>query len=334
MTNSPERAEDLLYAQLRGDRPDPRPDDRPFSLTFGTATGRCRTDRGVLLPDPAYPGTHWHCSERLAGLYRAAYITVHEALSASASNRVMMHAATVARLRTILQDAGEQAIRADGEIYVPDDTPGQASLVEDFLRLERACLGDLADLGHRDALVQVAEIAEGCVGSGLPHFSVMAHGIRLFLCGSGFHPVHRPGALARARALGLAAHRDAARLVAVSDEAEEADAQVIAEDRGGIVRLPVSAPAPKAPGRGGRTLVVFPRLDHLPQPNKLARERADSPRALCEDLVEVPLPLAPTPDPAVFAAALREAFPWADEVTEQYALDLVGAPFAMVLMPE
>lgn len=38
----------------------------------------------------------------------------------------------------------------------------------------------------------------------------------------------------------------------------------------------------------------------------------------------------PAPDPVTVAATLNAAFPWAREVTEQYAQDLVGAPFAML----
>lgn len=75
---------------------------------------------------------------------------------------------------------------------------------------------------------------------------------------------------------------------------------------------------------------VFPSMRHLPQPAQGVRDRGDSPRALGEPVAEVPLPLAPAPDPRAFAEDLRARFPWAGEAIEAYATDLVGAPFAAV----
>ncbi|TXM72181.1 hypothetical protein FV226_13205 [Methylobacterium sp. WL12] len=84
------------------------------------------------------------------------------------------------------------------------------------------------------------------------------------------------------------------------------------------------AAASKAP----RTLVVFPKLGHLPKPSASQQDRGDSPRALVEAYAEKPLPLVAAPDPHAFSAALLARFPWAPEVIEAYAGDLVGAPFA------
>lgn len=91
-----------------------------------------------------------------------------------------------------------------------------------------------------------------------------------------------------------------------------------------------SEPAPQLPPapRPALSLVVIPSLRHLPQPSKYAVDRQDTPRALGEPFAEKPLPLAPPPDPAAFAATMNQAFPWAREVNEIYANALVGAPFA------
>lgn len=114
-------------------------------------------------------------------------------------------------------------------------------------------------------------------------------------------------------------------------------AEEIDDDRAGIARHPPAAPAPKpakpAPtpeAAAGLSLRVFPSMRHLPQPTALARDRGDSPRALCDSVAEVALPMVPAPDPAVVAATMDAAFPWAREVTEQYTQDLVGAPYAML----
>ncbi len=80
--------------------------------------------------------------------------------------------------------------------------------------------------------------------------------------------------------------------------------------------------------RPAQTLVVIPSLRHLPKPSTGAIDRGDSPRALAEPWAEKPMPLVATPDPAAFAAALRARFPWAGEAIEEFAMDLVGAPYA------
>ncbi|KST61117.1 hypothetical protein AO398_00045 [Methylobacterium sp. GXS13] len=84
----------------------------------------------------------------------------------------------------------------------------------------------------------------------------------------------------------------------------------------------------KRAAAGPRTLVVFPRLDHLPAPSQSTRDRGDSPRALAEPWAEKGMPLTPAPDPAAFAEGLRARFPWAEEAIDAYAEDLVGAPYA------
>lgn len=86
---------------------------------------------------------------------------------------------------------------------------------------------------------------------------------------------------------------------------------------------PAKALAPRGP-----TLVVFPSVQHLPEPSKSARERHESPRALVEEFAQRPLPLVAAPDPAAFKAAFLAACPWAEEAADAYAMDLVGAPYA------
>ncbi|KQO66530.1 AAA family ATPase [Methylobacterium sp. Leaf89] len=84
----------------------------------------------------------------------------------------------------------------------------------------------------------------------------------------------------------------------------------------------------KAEEAPGRTLVVFPTMDHLPQPSKSVSDRGDSPRAIAEPWAGKGMPLTPAPDPAAFAARLRGLFPWADEVVDVFASDFVGSPYA------
>ncbi|WP_411901499.1 P-loop NTPase family protein [Methylorubrum thiocyanatum] len=76
--------------------------------------------------------------------------------------------------------------------------------------------------------------------------------------------------------------------------------------------------------------VVFPKMDHLPAPSKSVQDRGDSPRALAEPVAGKPLPLVPAPDPAAFLARLNAKYPWAADVNELYANDVVGAPYARI----
>lgn len=78
----------------------------------------------------------------------------------------------------------------------------------------------------------------------------------------------------------------------------------------------------------GRTLVVFPTMEHLPQPSKSVSDRGDSPRAIAEPWAGRGMPLTAAPDPAAFVERLRALFPWAGTVIDAYAGDLVGAPYA------
>ena len=78
----------------------------------------------------------------------------------------------------------------------------------------------------------------------------------------------------------------------------------------------------------GRTLVVFPTMEHLPQPSKSVSDRGDSPRAVAEPWAGKGMPLTPAPDPSAFAARLRALFPWAGTVIDAYTGDIVGAPYA------
>ena len=83
-----------------------------------------------------------------------------------------------------------------------------------------------------------------------------------------------------------------------------------------------------ASNSAAQTLVVFPRLDHLPAPSQSTRDRGDSPRAIAEPWAEKGMPLTPAPDPKTYADRLRGRFPWAEEAIEPFAQDLVGAPYA------
>lgn len=76
------------------------------------------------------------------------------------------------------------------------------------------------------------------------------------------------------------------------------------------------------------SLVVVPSLDHLPAPSKTAQDRRDTPRAEYDAIAAKPLPLRPAPDPHAFVEAGVARFPWAREILEAIAQDLVGARFA------
>ena len=78
------------------------------------------------------------------------------------------------------------------------------------------------------------------------------------------------------------------------------------------------------------SMVVFPKMDHLPEPSKSVAGRGDSPRALAEPVAGKALPLVPAPDPAAFLARLNAKYPWAGSVNELFANDLVGARFARI----
>lgn len=88
--------------------------------------------------------------------------------------------------------------------------------------------------------------------------------------------------------------------------------------------------AAEAKGRKALTLVVFPTMDHLPQPSKSVSDRGDSPRAVAEPWAGKGMPLTPAPDVTAFVERLRAQFPWAGTVIDAYAADLVGAPYAAV----
>ncbi len=76
------------------------------------------------------------------------------------------------------------------------------------------------------------------------------------------------------------------------------------------------------------SLVVVPALDHLPAPSKSAQDRRDTPRAEYDAIAAKALPLRPAPDPQAFVEAGAARFPWAREILEAIAQDLVGARFA------
>lgn len=84
----------------------------------------------------------------------------------------------------------------------------------------------------------------------------------------------------------------------------------------------------KAAVSAGRTLVVFPTMEHLPAPSKSVSDRGDSPRAIAEPWAGKGMPLTPAPDVTAFVERLRAVFPWAGTVIDAYAGDVVGAPYA------
>ncbi|SFU34757.1 hypothetical protein SAMN02799631_00274 [Methylobacterium sp. 174MFSha1.1] len=230
-------------------------------------------------------------------------------------------------------------------------TESQEGILLDYVRIAHLADACLAETGNRAALERSAAAAERCGALRAPGFLRFSVGARSLLA----HPeglgTWRPGGpplCVIQRSLDLGREILGERAGSRDADADARDAQggcPADDDRAEIVRRPPARPkpfpatlAPKAVSstepedrpEPGPSLVVFPALTHLAQPSLVARDRGDSPRALCEPVAEVALPLTPAPEPAAVAATLNAAFPWAREVTEHYASDLVGAPFAML----
>ncbi|WP_264047088.1 P-loop NTPase family protein [Methylobacterium flocculans] len=207
--------------------------------------------------------------------------------------------------------------------------------VTDTARLRAHCDVGLTGCGDLTALARLAEMGETCILLRADGFVDFVLGARAYLAGADETPlVWRQGPplplIARSLDLGrsILARREQAQV-------RETHAEAMDDDCAGIRRIASSAPDPAIdpeprtePGVTGLSLVVIPSLKHLPLPSKHSRDRGDSPRALCEDLSEKALALTPAPDPAAFSARLLADYPWAAEVIEAYAQDLVGAPFA------
>lgn len=226
-----------------------------------------------------------------------------------------------------------------GEHDVFADNDDVEKAATDTARLRALCDVGLAGCGDLTALARLAEMGETCVLLRADGFLDFVLGARAYLAGADETPlVWRQGPplplIARSLDLGrsILARREQAQV-------RETHAEAMDDDCAGIRRIASSAPGPAPdpaidpeprtePGVTGLSLVVIPSLKHLPLPSKHSRDRVDSPRALCEDLSEKALALTPAPDPAVFAATLLADYPWADEVVDMYAQDLVGAPFA------
>ncbi len=287
-------------------------------------------------PEGWAPDEHVGYDDILAGLLGSA-CAIRDALEASTCDLA------VARLRieTLRALAAAHAARLEEGPFEIDNDEHAERAVTGTVRLAQIADVCLSGCGDRAAFVRLAEAAETCAALCAAGYLPFAVGARHLLAMPEGLGEWRPGrsplpVIATALQVGrnaLARREDQPG----SAKARLTHADKIDDDRAGIARHPPAAPKPEpakpapAPEAGpALTLRVFPSLRHLPQPTALARDRGDSPRALCDSVAEVALPLAPTPDPAVVAATLNAAFPWAREVTEQYASDLVGAPFSML----
>lgn len=344
-TTALDRAEGLsAHAIMRGVCPAPtRVDPHPFLPFVAYLTVLC-----PVTPDPWAPGEDVGYDDRYAGLLRSACAIRDHLLSGTAD-------LDVARIQveTLRGEAAALAKRLDAEpLDIADDNAERA--ITGTVRVAQIAEVCLVGCGDSDALESLARSAETCAAlgaSGYMEFSVGARQVLAMPEGLGVWLPGRPpipaigtamqvGRNALAQRDALAQHDAAARAKRRPTHAEEMD-----DDRAEIVRRPPARPKaapatpapeafppaePEAQPEPALSLVVFPALKHLPQPSLMARDRGDSPRALCEPVAEVALPLVPAPDPATVAATLNAAFPWAAEVTEQYASDLVGAPYAML----
>jgi len=307
-----------LDACLSGVLPAPSRHDSPFRLLHLLLAVRCPRDqprrRDVV---------RFGDDDRVLALWQSAYAIAEAVRDEGWTDSYRAHTARV-RLVCLL----ETSERLLQELDEPLDL--DASEVEDVLvireevdQLAGAAAGCLAECGDQVGHDYCRERAAWQCEHGQE-----GHRFASALVGlsGGVRCTWRPGSpglgtLAAALQIGDATLHDAVRAAA-----PEAHAKATDDDRAGLHRLPSSVdPEPKpAP----LTLVVCPRLDHLPKPGTYARDRGESPRALCDSVAEVALPLSPTPDPKAFADGLRAAYPWASEVIETYATDLAGAPFA------
>lgn len=340
------------HAIMRGVCPAPtRADPHPFEPFVQYVLARFPRS-----PRRDAPSADLHWDEALPELVGSACTTVYDLVQTPKSRAAA--AARIAHTRVIhlrpLLAARVEALEAGPFLMdAIDDEPAVDSerAVLECVRLAQGIDVSLVGIGDRAAFDRLAGVAEFCLMHRVDGYLPFAVGARALLASTEGLGVWRPGApplpLIR-RALEMGADilarqsraREAATLRDTQGGSDPTDG-----DRAGIVRhqparpKPVpAAPAPKAvpPAEPeaapdpGLSLVVVPALTHLPQPSLMARDRGDSPRALCEPVAEKALPLVAAPDPATVAATLNATFPWAREVTEQYAGDLVGAPYAML----
>ncbi len=315
------------HAYLRGELPAPsRRDLHPFVPLVAYLAVLC----SGRPPEGWAPDEQVGYDDILAGLLASA-CAIRDDLLASTCDPA------VARIRveTLRTLAAAHAARLDEGPFEIDYSGMAERAVTGSIRLAQISDLCLAGCGDPDALARLARVAEACVALRGDAYLAFAVGARQLLAtpgGLGEWCPGRPPLVVIAQALQSGRDALARRDLAAPREgkARETHADATDDDRAGLARHPPAAPEPAPEAAPALSLKVFPSLRHLPLPTPLARDRGDSPRALCEPVAEVALPLAPTPGPASVAETLNGAFPWAREVTEQYAGDLVGAPFAML----
>ncbi|MHC2001855.1 AAA family ATPase [Methylobacterium sp. CM6241] len=321
MTNDRSRAAAAavtLDACLSGLCPPPSRHDSPFRLLHLLLAVRCPRDQ-----PRRRDVTRFGDDDRVLALWQAAYATAEDVRDKGWTDPYRAHTARV-RLVCLLETS-ERLLQELEERLDLDASEVEDVLVfrEEVEQLAGAAAGCLAECGDQAGHDYCRERAAWQCEHGLE-----GHRFASALVGlsGGLRCSWRPGSpglgtLAAALQSGDATVHDAARAAAPETHSEATD-----DDRAGLHRLPPSVdPEPKP---SPLTLVVCPRLDHLPKPGTHARDRGESPRALCDSVSEVALPLSPTPDPVAFAAGLRAAYPWASEVIERYATDLAGATYA------
>jgi len=327
MTNDRSRAAAAavtLDACLSGVLPAPSRHDSPFRLLHLLLAVRCPRDqprrRDVV---------RFGDDDRVLALWQSAYATAEDVRDKGWTDPYRAHTARV-RLVCLLETCERLLQQLDESLDLEFDYGGAGDALvfrEEVELVAGAAAGCLAECGDQVGHDYCRERAAWQCEHGLE-----GHRFASALVGlsGGVRCSWRPGqpglgTLAAALQSGDATLRDAVRAATPETLAEATD-----DDRAGLHRLlPSVDPEPPAPAPPrSLTLVVCPRLDHLPKPGTHARDRGESPRALCDSAAEVALPLSPTPDPKAFADGLRAAYPWASEVIETYATDLAGAPFA------
>lgn len=322
-----------LDACLSGLCPPPSRHDSPFRLLHLLLAVRCPRDqprrRDVV---------RFGDDDRVLALWQSAYATAEDVRDKGWTDPYRAHTARV-RLVCLLETCERLLQDLDDSLDLEFDYGGLGDALvfrEEVEQLAGAAAGCLAECGDQAGHDYCRERAAWQCEHGLE-----GHRFASALVGlsAGVRCTWRAGqpglgTLAAALQSGDATIHDAVRAAAPAEP--ETLAEATDDDRAGLHRLPRSVdpeppPPPvvrRTPNPALLTLVVFPRQDHLPKPSPTSRDRGESPRALCESVAEVPLPLSPTPDPAAFAAGLRDAYPWAEEVIERYAMDLAGAPYA------
>ncbi|MEN3236921.1 hypothetical protein PUR29_25765 [Methylobacterium ajmalii] len=338
------------HAIMRGVCPAPtRADPHPFEPLV-----RYVLARWPRSPRRDAPTADLHWDEALPELAGSACTTVYDLVQApkaraSAAARIahtrVLHLRPLLAARAEALEAGPFLMDVDLDYNEPAVDHERAVL--ECIRLAQSIDVSLVGTGDRAAFDRLAGVAEFCLMHRIDGYLQFSVGARALLASQEGLGEWRPGGpplplIRRALETGqeILARQSRAREAATLRETQGGN-DPTDDDRAEVVRLPAARPkaVPAAPARAavppaepdtGLSLRVFPSLRHLPLPSQMARDRGDSPRALCEPVAEVALPLVPAPDPATVAATMNAAFPWAAEVTEQYAQDLVGAPYAML----